>query len=241
MRIAICDDEVLLRDQIEAFIRKRDKTGTVLCFDTGEALLEAFVKKAFDLLFLDIGLPGMDGVEVAGRIREINANVVIVFITADNSRVFEAFDVSALHYLRKPIDPDKLSEVYDRAKRLLQERDTSGREKKEEILIKSDERHIQLDRKDILYVESKGRKLLIADRSGKYEIYGVLGKWEERLSDGFFRCHRSYLVNLRYVRSYDAESILLRDGTRVFLARDRYADFVKAYMQYLQTQSGRHV
>ncbi len=241
MRIAICDDEVLLRNQIEAFIRKRDKTGTVLCFDTGEALLEAFVKKAFDLLFLDIGLPGMDGVEVAGRIREINANVVIVFITADDSRVFEAFDVSALHYLRKPIDPDKLSEVYDRAKRLLQERDTSGREKKEEILIKSDEHHIQLDRKDILYVESKGRKLLIADRSGKYEIYGVLGKWEERLRDGFFRCHRSYLVNLRYVRSYDAESILLRDGTRVFLARDRYADFVKAYMQYLQTQSGRHV
>ena len=72
-------------------------------------------------------------------------------------------------------------------------------------------------------------------------IYGVLGKWEDRLGDRFYRCHRSYLVNLKYVRSYDAESILLRNGTRIFLARDRYSDFVKAYMQYLQTQGGRHV
>lgn len=241
MRVAICDDEPIIRDQIAEFVRKRDKTGEVLCFDTGETLFESFVKQAFDLMFLDIGLPGMDGVEVARRIRKGNADVMIVFITADDSRVFDAFDVSALHYLRKPIDLDKLSEVYDRAKRLLHDHQVSDAAQKEEILIKSGEKHIRLERKDILYVESKGRKLLIADRSGKYEIYGVLGKWEDRLGDRFYRCHRSYLVNLKYVRSYDAESILLRNGTRIFLARDRYSDFVKAYMQYLQTQGGRHV
>ncbi|MCR5511782.1 MAG: LytTR family DNA-binding domain-containing protein, partial [Lachnospiraceae bacterium] len=109
MRVAICDDEPIIRDQIEEFVRKRDKTGEVLCFDTGEVLFESFVKQAFDLLFLDIGLPGMDGVEVARKIRKGNADVMIVFITADDSRVFDAFDVSALHYLRKPIDLDKLS------------------------------------------------------------------------------------------------------------------------------------
>ncbi|MCR4762750.1 MAG: LytTR family DNA-binding domain-containing protein [Lachnospiraceae bacterium] len=241
MRIAICDDEQILRKQLESFIHEKNPDAAVSTFETGEALLQAAMQMSFDLILLDIGLPGMDGVEVAKRIRKDHNGTIIVFITADDSRVFEAFDVSALHYLRKPIDQNKLQQVYERAMQIIRDRETASDKQEEEILIKSGDQHIRLARKDILCIESKGRKLLIMDRSGKYEIYGVLGKWEDRLGDGFYRCHRSYLVGLRHVKSYDSESILLRGGIRVFLSRDRYANFVKVYMHFLQGQKERHV
>ena len=241
MRIAICDDEQILRKQLESFIHEKNPDTAVSAFETGEALLQASMQKSFDLILLDIGLPGMDGVETAKRIRKDYDGTIIVFITADDSRVFEAFDVSALHYLRKPIDPEKLEQVYERAMQIICGRKPASDKREEEILIKAGDQHIRLERKDILCIESKGRKLLIMDRSGKYEIYGVLGKWEELLGDGFYRCHRSYLVGLRHVKSYDSESILLRGGIRVFLSRDRYADFVKVYMRFLQAQKEQHV
>lgn len=107
------DDEEAIREQIGGFIKKRNPGFNISDFATGEELLAADTE--FDIIFLDIQMKGMGGIEAAKAIRQSNADRVIIFITGIREYVFEAFDVSAFHYLFKPIEEQKLMEVLCRA------------------------------------------------------------------------------------------------------------------------------
>ena len=233
LNIAICDDEEIIREQIKELTEK-EKSGLCMeLYETGDALLAS--GKQFDIVFLDIQMEGTDGIETAKRLRQRDEDTILIFITGIREYVFEAFDVAAFHYLLKPIEEEKFREVFRRAGRELEKRKSKRRET---VFIKTRNRSFSLEKDSILYIESRGKKVEIHTTGETIEAYASMNEMEEQLGGGFFRCHRGYLVNMAYVAEYDSGSITLNNGEYVYLAKEKYGEFVKAYMRYLRNGVG---
>ncbi len=149
MKIAICDDEIEICRQIKEFIERLEAGCPIALYASGEELLAA--ADSFDIIFLDIQMGGMDGIAAAREIRRRNADVVLIFITGIREAVFEAFDVSAFHYLLKPVNEEKFGEVFRRAEAAVRRRRGQA-----PLVVRTGGRSLALDRRDILYLESRG-------------------------------------------------------------------------------------
>ncbi|MCM1257286.1 MAG: LytTR family DNA-binding domain-containing protein [Roseburia sp.] len=228
MQIAVCDDEKNMARSLCAMIGELDRESRVSCYTDGPSLLRG---GGFDLVFLDIGMEPMDGMELAGRIREKNKKTLIVFVTALKEYVYDCFEVGAFWYLLKPVSKDKLEQVLCRAKEeWRQGQDVS----KKQIFIQTKGQNYLLFVDDILYLENQKRKVLIHTREEQIAFYAAMSKLEKSLGEGFYRCHRGYLVNFAYVAGYDAKSIRLLNHETIYLAKNKYPDFVVQYMRYLR-------
>lgn len=236
LKIAVCDDEPVFVEQISDRIKKYMPDCTIYNFFSSEDLL--LQEEIFDIYFLDIQMEKMNGIEAARKLRELDEESIIVFITGAKEYVFEAFDVAALHYLVKPVADEKLQEALNRAKREIEKKQNRS---SKQIFIKTRNKNITLDIADILYLENEMRKIVAHTVKGELSFYGVMADMERETGAGFFRCHRGYLVNLSYVAEYDTENITLTNGEKIYLSKDRYHDFVKQYMRYLRNGGVSHV
>lgn len=231
---AVCDDVKEIRDNIERNIRMLYENTVILHFENGKALTE--YKGRIDILFLDIQMEGISGMEAAKILRRRGSRAVLIFVTAIEEAVYEAFDVGAFHYLVKPVDRVKFFEVLRKA---VAEYDFISRKKREEepcLVIKTGSVTRKIRLSEILYLEVFNRKIMIHTLEEDMEFYGKLVSLEDRLSDDFMRCHRAYIVHLRYVAKYDANSITMEDGRTVLLSKQKYAEFVRRYMMWLRKQ-----
>lgn len=229
IEIGIVDDERIIREEIEALIRSEKGDFHICGYETGEELFLA--GRSFDILFLDICLEREDGLGIAERIRKTSEDTVLIFVTGRKDYVFRAFDVGAFHYLLKPLDPEKFGEVFARAVEAVKRR---KREETELFLVKTRDRTCPIPKNSILYVESRGKKAEIHTARESIELYASLNSLEAELGVSFYRCHRGYLVNMAHIAEYGHDSIRLTDGEKVYLAKEKYAEFVKAYMRYLK-------
>lgn len=237
MKIAVVDDEQVIRKQLYNYIKRQSPESCVEAFATGEALLAA--GRFFDIVFLDIQMEGRNGIETAKELRKCfgpssgspmqYGEPVLIFITGLREYVFDAFDVSAFHYLIKPVEEQKFTEVFQRA---IQEAEKREKQDQQQLFLKS--RGQLLDQQSILYLESRGKKVAIHTLKETIEIYAVLGELEQRLSDSFYRCHRGYVVNMAYIIEFDLDSITLNNGEQIYLTRKKHKEFSKIYMWYLQ-------
>ena len=232
MDIAVVDDEKAIREHICGLVEERQPESRIEAYATGEELLTS--GKRFDIVFLDIQMEGMNGIEAARSLREKNANLgvedtVLVFITGIKDYVFDAFDLYAFQYLLKPIDERKFAEVLERAVR-----EAAKKKERRVLFIKS--RNLTLDQSEILYIESRAKKVEIHTKGAAQaiEIYAAMDELEGQLGENFYRCHRAYIVNMDCITEYDSESITLTGGDRVYLTKKKYGEFVKAYMWHLQ-------
>ncbi len=229
MTIAICDDENVICHQIEQLIKEQKTDCDIRKFLSGEELLRE--ENGFDLIFLDIQMEGINGIETARRLQKKQGEAILIFVTGLKEYVFEAFDVSAFHYLLKPIDEEKFTQVFARALAELERK----KEREEEIFfIKVKGRHMILNRNHILYVESQNRTVNVHTTKEILNVYFDMGELERRLGNGFYRCHRGYLVNMGYITGYERDSISLTNGETIYLSRRKYKEFVKTYMDYLR-------
>lgn len=227
MDIAVVDDEKLIREHICNLIKKQKPDCHLAAYATGAKLLAA--GKQFDIVFLDIRMDDMDGIETARCLRERQDEFVLVFITGNREYVFDALDLYAFHYLLKPVDEDKFKEVLERAAG-----EAAKRKEKRGLFIKKKNLTLGLD--DILYVESRGKKIAIHTRGlrGTIEIYATMEELEGQLDGEFYRCHRGYIVNMAHITEYDNDSITVTNGDKIYLTKKKYGHFVKTYMWYLQ-------
>lgn len=229
MVIGICDDEKNIRDILEEKIKKYVPGAKIIQFSSGDSILKCAMD--LDLLFLDIRMPGTDGMQVAKKIREVNMDLMIVFVTGVEKYVFQAFDVGALHYLVKPIDDKKLAQVLDKAKESIALKNKAD-EKRTSIIVSSRGVHKKVFVDEIIYAEVFNRKIVIHTIDNVIEYYGKLSDLEKMVGDDFFRPHRAYLINMKYVEKYDASNIYLEKG-QVLMAKQNYRNFVESYMKYL--------
>lgn len=229
MRVAICDEEKENCVRLSRLIRKQEPDCRVQCFYTCRQFLES--GQQFDILLLDIQMEQMGGIEVARTLRRNQEDTVLIFVTALKEYVPEAFDVSAFHYLLKPVSPEKFRRVFEDACRKVRKLESlsGGR-----LFFQTKTRNFTVPRAEILYVESRKRKVEIHTLKENITIYATMKSMEDRLGEGFYRCHRGYLVNMAYVTEYGAGFVKLQNGEKVYLAREKYSEFVRTYTEYLK-------
>ena len=230
MKIAICDDEVRGRERIRTLLEKEFSQAQTCEFDSGMELIKN-VEKGYqpDIVLLDIAMDGMDGMETARQLKELS-DAILIFVTGIKEQVFEAFDVGAFHYLVKPVDQDKMTGVLKRAMQEVEKRKAAPRY----LLIKAAGGYHRIPVDDILYAENNGRKVILHMKTGCLEYYERMNHLTEVLGDGFYRCHRGYLVALSAISGYDHDSITVGQGDRIYLAKQKYSEFVKLYCKYLK-------
>lgn len=234
LKIAICDDEQPMREYLKR-LTERCADAEISVFADGEKLLAE--QTGYDVILLDISLTQdfdtdrLNGMDVAKKIRE-KSDAIIIFVTALKEYVFEGYDVGAFHYLLKPVEEPKFMEVMDKAiGQIRRKRNT------EPLIIKIDGNYIKIPVNNIIYAENEARKIVLHTRNMQEETYRYYEKMEvleRKLGDNFFRSHRGFLVNLQEIARYDNSNIELKNGEKVFLSKQKYNDFVTAYMNYLR-------
>jgi len=235
MRIAICDDQNNYINIIEDYIGKAMPDGVKFTCDAyyrGEELVSVYgnsEEMPYDLIFLDMEMDGLNGIETANEIRKYDKNVLIIYVTSYTSYVFECFDVNPLRFLVKPIDFEKFSEALN----IAYSKFTSA----EKILSFTVNRNLlTLYADDIAYFESNKRKMIIHTTKGQtYETYSTVNDtWKTVENSGFGLAHNSFIVNLRHVEFVGAETLKMADGTEIPISKKNRKEFLNAYMLYIE-------
>lgn len=233
MRIAVCDDDRAIREELFRLIQKQVSEADIMEYQSGEELINA--RGNFDIYFLDIEMGEVSGMDIARRIREQEDNgrqrSIIIFVTGYREYMEAAFDVNAFHYLIKPIDTEKFSEVFRRA---WKEAAVFYEQEKKYIIVKSSGTQQKILLKNIYYIESGNKKVIFHTTNGTLEVYGKMEELEKGLGNTFYRCHRCYLVNMEKISAYSADNIQIINGDSLLLARKKYSDFIKIYMRYVK-------
>ena len=223
LSIAVCDDEIIeccnMARKIKDILEEMGRPCIVRQFQSGGELLQAL--ESFDIVFLDIIMQDLDGMKTAQIFREKASDKIIIFVSSSREYVFEAYDVEAFQYLLKPVDDRKLKRVLQKA--VLK----TERCSREFIIVSSERQKKKVFLDDIYYFEIKGRVVDVHGPEGIFTYYEQIGELENKLCDkGFFRCHKSYLVNLKYVDVYNRREVTLENGERIVIAKRRYDKFV---------------
>ena len=154
---------------------------------------------------------------------------ILIFVTGYDEFMEQAFDVQAFHYLLKPIDTKKFSQVLNRAVDEVKNFQTQA---EKFLLIKVGGMNKKIFLRDIFFAESNDKKIILHTVEGFFEIYGKMSALEIVLDENFYRCHRCYLVNFAKISAYNSKSITLSNGEKILLSTKKYNDFVKKFLHY---------
>ena len=233
IKIAICDDESRQAEYIKMLANKWSEQKfakvQVTMFGGAENFKAALSDgKEFDILLLDIQMGGQNGVELARELRESDDKTAIIFITALAGFISEGYEVSALHYLVKPVDEHKLFETLDKAYKNLTR-------PKKFLIVNSEGRDCRILFDDILYIEAYKHYVTVVTSEGtEYETRRNISAVESELDDSFFRCQRSYIVMLKHVKHISKTEALMDNGKTISLSRNIYKDLYKAFIRYFK-------
>lgn len=231
MKIAICDDEKKLRKSLRHFIEIHlDLKGLsyeIVEFDSGNALFDKCKSEEIDILFLDIEMPGIGGIDTAKALRSIGKKMLIIFITAYPDYVFQGYEVHAFHYILKPYQETKLKEILNNAiEELNCSKDFYYRiEQKSGIL--------RINLSQICYFQSDRRTVYAADSSGqKIAFYKKLDDVESEMPNFFQRVHNRYLVNLNYISKIESGCCICNQ-VKIPVSRTYRQAFAVAFAQMM--------
>ena len=245
MNIVVCDDEENIRIYIKKLIEMQDADCKVMEFTSGRELLQFWQqedREQIDILFLDISMDGTDGMEAAEQIRKWKEErgeavwgslPLLIFVTGYPEYMPKAFSVNAFQYLVKPIDEKEFEEVFAQAVREYRCLEVKRNMEPKEILVRDGNVTRKVPADDIYYIESSNRKIILFMQGGEIECYGKIGELENELKEGFFRIHKGYLVNMKYVERYSRTEVFLKNGISLLISKYKYQDFIKAYLGYI--------
>jgi len=216
-------------------------------FSSGWDLLQFWRQEdgeQIDILFLDIFMDGADGMETAAQIRSLKEErgeslwgslPLTIFVTGYPEYMAKAFSVHAFWYLVKPIDEREFENVFAQAVREYRYLSKKRKPESRKILVRDGgvTRNIPID--DIYYIESSNRKVILYLQQEKIEYYDKISQLESQLKPDFFRIHKGYLVNMKYVERYDRTEVRMKNGDSLLISKYKYHNFVKSYKEYIDS------
>ena len=239
MRIAICDDDKQEQQLLIDALHSWDPTRSAECFIDGESLLEAAkTQPSFTIAFLDIYMPGMDGMETAKRLAELSPQTGIVFVTTSTDHAVEAYSLKAVHYLVKPVTTAGVREAFSRIQHTQELRNVLS------VKVGRDVRMVYTD--EIMTLQSANHQTDIILKSGRViSTYTQLGELKEKLDDSFLQIQRGLVVNMEYIECMQSDSFVLRNGQKLLMSRkeknairETFNDFVFRRLEQQRTLAG---
>lgn len=227
MRIAICDDERASMECtvtcLEDYMIDRRVSVDYECFERYAPLKERLGE--FDVFILDYQVPEINGIEFAKTLRETyGEEKTVIFVTSFSEIVYESFEVRTHRFLVKPIIKEKFYEALDSYFK------TNPISKKIVIKAFGDTQVVNLN--DVYYIESSRKDVIINMADDKIVYHKSISEMEEQLSKlGFFRCHRSFLVNLNNVKKFDSKNVYFENEKSVPMGPKKFAEFNKEYLR----------
>lgn len=231
LKLIVCDDEPVICEAIQNMLtRFSEECGIPLDVSTcesGEKLLE-MITPDVDILLLDIRMGELSGMDAARKIREKNSNICMIFVTTMTQYALEGYKVHAFGFLKKPLTYAQLRLQMLDAVQMLKSRIP------ESITVKSGNDTWRLDLDKLYYMEIYGHDIHAVCTDQTITCYGSLSDFERMLTPkGFYRCHKSFLVNLRYIRQIGMTQIFMTDGSVVPVSKYRKRDLSEAFARYI--------
>lgn len=225
-RVLIADDDPEIGPYLKAIVEEVADVEVVFIAKNGKEAVQQVVACRPDLVFLDIDMPEMNGIEVARLLRQLRPDLYFVFATVHPEFSLEAYEVYCYDYLLKPLDEKRIVKTVSRIKEQALANRRRGPKEPQSILVQVDDRRIFINPSEILYIECCKPKLLIKTTKGDYLTQCDMATLEQKLDHQlFFRCHKGYLVNLKQIREITPSGrtfeITLHSGDKVMLSRTR--------------------
>jgi len=234
IKIAICDDDKIIRDELTTITRDyfTKSNRTILCkeFESGERLLKAKIK--FDIIFLDIEMPVLNGIETAKKLRNWDVNSKIIYVTNHNNYQGVAYKVRAFDYISKPIVEKAIYHVLSDAIHYIDNRYVPA-----EFLFKTKQDIVKVEVDDIYYFEYAVRKVTMVTAKGTYisSSYSLKEIYEKTYRHNFASPHKSYIVNMLHIKRIKGFHVFVDNDICIPLAQKRAVDFKRKYNDFLQS------
>ena len=230
MRIAICDDEEFFVKELETKVNEcvENEPGLkaqVDCYTDGKELLKAFQKEVYDLVYLDIEMGVLSGIDIANIIHESNPECVIIFITGYMDYVSESFLAKAFQYIQKPVKDEFFQSEFKRAISNIQLNKTSA-------LFTLDQGNLVFNLIDIYYIETSYQNYILHTSIGLYKgPVKAIKNMKERLEDfNFYKIQRSYIINLNHIVEFSNDAVIMTDGAQLTISKKKLAEFKRILM-----------
>ena len=237
MQIAICDDEKIILNEVAFMIgdiiAEYGYNVKTFSFSSGDELLKTIEEEniLYQIYILDINLCDINGIEIAKRIRNIDKNAIIIFLTSHQEWMPEAFEVQAFHYILKPIERKKIEELMKKCLSYINDR-------KILYYFKQGNKLFSVPCNEIYYFESEKRKVKVITASSNYDYYDTISNIQKKLGEEIFvRTHTSYLINMDYIRKFDGKFIYLNNGLGLPVSKTYIESFNKNFIEYLKKRS----
>lgn len=236
MRIVFCDDEPDILLQIQNYVKEYFQNIGGLqpefaAYSSGDSLLKSEDLKA-DIAFLDVEMPGINGIHVGAKLKEANPDVRIFIVTAFPDYLDDAMRFQVFRYLSKPIDKNRLF-------RNLKDAVSQYNMESKTYAIETTEGIITLRTEEIVCVEAFQRQIILTSIDGSYRCTNNMDYWRKTLTlPCFFQPHRSFIINMRFVREIGKDIVLLRYGNNTkltYLTRRKHTEFKDTYLMYLES------
>lgn len=230
MRIAVCDDlatdRAKLGGLLEKYCREHSIKLVLDTFENGEEFLAGFTAGKYQLIFFDVYMGGISGVDAARRVRQTDSDCALVFTTTSSDYAIDSFEVRASDYLVKPYGETELSEAMDWCVQNITQSVRS-------IELISNRERINVAIKDIIYVEVTARVSVVHTEGAEVSTNRGLSDIEAEIADeDFLRCHRSFLVNMNHIRRPDKADFIMTNGERVPIGTDNLAKIKQAFFDW---------
>lgn len=236
LNIAVCEDESIPLKinctYIEELSKKYRVDANIIGFTNGEAALEYMNKEEIDIVFMDIDLKGMNGIQTASLLLKKNPRIITIFITGHKEFAYDAFTVEAFSFIIKPIDPERLERIFKKA--VLQVNDFNNRKQRSPFIITEDNLKKKINQSSILYIERIDTQSVIVTRSSKHFVYETITSLSERLENNFIRINQGIIVNLAEVAQLKKHELLMKTGEEFPIGRTYAKEVKRKYLEYPQ-------
>ncbi len=233
INIAIVDDEKIQTELLQKYVQnwaaKNNITAAAEVFFNAESFeFKWSMNKKYNILLLDIQMSGQNGMELAKKIRHEDDTINIIFITALTDYIAEGYDVSAINYLIKPVKENRLNECLNKACLKIPKEEKA-------IIINEDGQTYKIKISDIVFIEAFAHSIEINTLNTKYTTRKNISIMEKELdSNMFIRCHRSYIVGLRYIKKISNAQLEMDNGKAIPISRRQYAKTNMAFIKYFR-------